>query len=153
MKTKKNLSAFFWLMVFLSFIGCSKNEIITPTQGQTSSNKKDLPELVDSRATFAMLNQQPSFRGGDSLFIDYLVNHVNYPGDAVKNNVSGSVFISFIVEKDGSISNVEKLRGIGYGCDEEAINAVKNMPPWIPGKINNSSVRVKLVIPIAFKNR
>ena len=150
MKAKKALSVTLWLLAFIFLTSCSKKETLTPTQGQKTI-LKDIPELIESNPQYALLDQYPAFPGGDSLFREYLKANVRYPREAVDNNIKGKVFSSFIIERDGSISNLEILRGIGYGCDDEVLDVLRNMPAWTPGKIQNTNVRVKLVIPVVFK--
>ena len=83
----------------------------------------------------------------------YLTKEMKYPTKARRLGIEGEVFLQFIVEKDGSVSNVETLRGIGGGCDEEAMRVVKNMPKWSPGKQRGKSVKVQYRIPIKFTLR
>ena len=81
----------------------------------------------------------------------YLHNNMKYPLQAKELGIQGKVFLSFVVEKDGSVTDVSLLRGIGGGCDEEAIRVVKNMPKWIPGKQRNIPVRVRFNLPVNFR--
>ncbi len=81
----------------------------------------------------------------------YLQDNLKYPVRAKELGIQGKVYLSFVVEKDGSVTDVALLRGIGGGCDEEAIRAVKNMPKWIPGKQRNIPVRVRFNLPVNFK--
>jgi len=93
----------------------------------------------------------PSFPGGFDAMIKYLVSNIKYPEEAKKNGITGTVFVQYIVEKDGTVSNAKVLQGIGSGCDEEALRVVKAMPKWIPGKDdNNKTVRVQFNLPIKF---
>ena len=81
---------------------------------------------------------------------EYLSKSVKYPEQAKEDNITGKVFVSFIVEKDGHISNVDIIRGIGGGCDEAAMKAVAGMPNWKPGLLNEQAVRVQFNLPIKF---
>ena len=92
----------------------------------------------------------PKFPGGEKKLMSYLGNNIKYPEKAKKDGVKGRVFISFVVEKDGRIDNVELLRGIGSGCDEEAMRVIKSMPKWSPGMTNGEPVRVQYNLPIKF---
>jgi protein TonB len=85
-----------------------------------------------------------------SKWFDYLTTNLNYPVLAKTNNVQGKVFVSFVVEKDGSLTDPKVLHGIGSGCNEEAIRLVKNSPKWIPAAQNGKAVRVYYPIPIKF---
>jgi TonB family protein len=151
MKTKKQLSILLWLLVILFLVSCSKKETLAPIQDQVISNKKEVPELINSPTLYNMLTQMPSFMGGDSLFRLYLHNKINYPQEAIDHNISGKIITSFIVETDGSISNLKVLRGIGYGCDDAVLNTLGNMPSWSPGRINDNTVRVQIILPLEFK--
>ena len=83
--------------------------------------------------------------------LDYVSKNVVYPEEAINKGIAGRVFVSFIVEKDGSVNEVEVMRGIGGGCDEEAVRVVKSMPKWKPGKMKGKPVRVSYMMPIIFK--
>ena len=93
----------------------------------------------------------PSFQGGQTAFDDYIKNNLKYPKQAMEIGLEGCVILNFIIECDGSISDVILLKGIGYGCDEEAIRLIEKSPPWIPGKLNDKPVRVQFILPISFK--
>lgn len=100
---------------------------------------------------FTIVETNPSFPGGTSKMYKYLSKNIKYPSIAKENNIKGRVYVSFVVEKDGSITDVTILRGIGGGCDEEALRVVKSMPTWSPGKQRGKPVRVRFNIPIVFK--
>ncbi|MBO7540440.1 MAG: energy transducer TonB, partial [Bacteroidales bacterium] len=80
-----------------------------------------------------------------------LVENLNYPEKAKAEKITGKVYVSFVVEKDGSISNVKVLRDIGYGCGEEAVRVVKAMPRWKPGMQRGKNVRVQYTLPLNFQ--
>ncbi|MGB3848804.1 MAG: energy transducer TonB [Tunicatimonas sp.] len=100
---------------------------------------------------FITVETQPSFPGGISAFYQYLGESVVYPKQAIRQSVSGKVFVEFVVDKDGSLSQIKVLKGIGAGCDEEALRVIKNSPRWNPGKQRGRAVRVRMVVPISFK--
>ncbi len=104
----------------------------------------------EDKEVFTVVEEMPKYPGGMDAMISYLVNNIKYPEDAKKNKITGRVFVSFVVEKDGSIEHVKILRGIGGGCDEEAMRVVQNMPKWIPGKQKGKAVRVAYNLPIKF---
>jgi periplasmic protein TonB len=139
-----------WLFAFILAISCSKIEVTKPNEEHKTSYK-EAPVLIESRQDYELLDAFPSFPGGDSLFRQYLKEKIKYPQSAIKNGISGKVFASYIVESDGSISNLEILKGLGYGCDDAVKDALRNMPSWSAGKIKKNHVRVKLVIPVEFK--
>ncbi|MBB2151043.1 M56 family metallopeptidase [Pedobacter gandavensis] len=99
---------------------------------------------------FVSIDQQPSFPGSMEAFYHYLSSTVKYPKEAVTNNVQGKVFLSFIVEKDGSLVDIKVERKLGSGTDEEAVRVLRESPKWIPGIQDNKAVRVKYNIPINF---
>lgn len=99
---------------------------------------------------FTVVESMPQFPGGDGALLAYLSNNINYPRMALESGIQGKVFVTFVVEKDGFITDVKVLRGIGGGCDEEAIRVVQNMPQWRPGVQRNMPVRVQFNLPIRF---
>jgi periplasmic protein TonB len=100
---------------------------------------------------FTIVENQPEPKGGMSAFYEYVGKNLKYPVEARRNNIEGRVYIEFVVEKDGSLTDVRILKGIGGGCDQEAIRIIENAPKWIPGKQRGRPVRVKMVLPIYFK--
>jgi periplasmic protein TonB len=99
---------------------------------------------------FTAVEQSPEFPGGTREMYKYLRENIKYPSAAQRANVSGKVFVKFVVERDGSIGNVDVMKGIGFGCDEEAIRVIKSMPKWNPGKQNGKSVRVFYTMPVVY---
>ena len=97
------------------------------------------------------VDQSAEYPGGIFKMYDYIMADLKYPELARENQIKGRLFIAFVVEKDGSISNLEVLKSLGYGCDEEAIRLFKEMPKWSPGLIDGKPVRQKFVQPILFK--
>lgn len=93
---------------------------------------------------------QPEFPGGEYALMEFLGRNIKYPQYARENGIQGTVVIQYIVQPDGKITNVEVLRGIGGGCDEEAIRVVSIMPNWAPGKQYGKPVRVEFTLPIRF---
>lgn len=107
-------------------------------------------EIVEEEMVFVVVESMPEFPGGDVARIAYLNKNMDYPIQARESGIQGRVFVTFVVEKDGSITGVRVLRGIGGGCDEEAIKVIQNMPRWLPGKQRNVPVRVQFNMPINF---
>jgi protein TonB len=99
---------------------------------------------------FVFVEDQPTFPGGDEARIKYLQDNIHYPEMAKESGIQGTVYVTFVVEKDGRITNVKVLRGIGGGCDEEAVRIIKNMPKWKPGKQRGRAVRAQFNMPIRF---
>ncbi|MCD4665739.1 MAG: energy transducer TonB, partial [Bacteroidales bacterium] len=100
---------------------------------------------------WAQVSNPPQFPGGLTALYKYLKLNLKYPADAKGINLEGTVHVSFVVWKDGSISDVEILRGIGGGCDEEVIRAIESMPNWIPGNQNGNKVNAAFQMPVKFK--
>lgn len=107
--------------------------------------------IEEQEQAFVAVEQMPEFPGGEQALINYIAKNTKYPAIARENNIEGRVFISFVVEKDGSISNVDVIRGIGGGCDEEAKRVIKSLPSFAPGKQNGRAVRVQYNVPVNFK--
>lgn len=99
---------------------------------------------------FVVVEQDPEFPGGMDSLNAWIVRNLRYPEQARKENITGKVYVTFVVEKDGSISNPKILRYIGGGCEAEAVRVVKNMPRWNPGKQRGKPVRVQFNLPINF---
>ncbi|MGR3809967.1 energy transducer TonB [Jiulongibacter sp. NS-SX5] len=100
---------------------------------------------------FMVSEIMPEFKGGFPELYKWLGKNLRYPSAASRNGIEGRVIASFIIEKDGSISDVKVLKGIGFGCDEETSRVIQAMPSWSPGKQNGSPVRVKYTLPLTFK--
>jgi protein TonB len=109
------------------------------------------PKHEEENKVFEFVEQQPLFPGGNGALKDFLHNNVKYPVVAQENGVQGRVVVAFVVEKDGSISDVHVLKSVDPSLDREATRVVKSMPRWQPGKQNGSAVRVKFNVPVSFK--
>jgi len=108
-------------------------------------------EEVVEQEIFQIVEEMPAFPGGDQKMLEYVAKNIKYPQIARESGIQGRVFVSFVVEPDGSVSNVKVLRGIGGGCDEEAMRVVKSMPKWKPGKQRGKPVRVSYNLPVNFR--
>jgi protein TonB len=100
---------------------------------------------------FEFVEQMPEFPGGDDALSAYLSKNIKYPKQANEQGISGRVVINFVVNENGDIADVKVARGIGCGCDEEAMRVVRSMPNWRPGKQNGKAVRVSYSLPITFE--
>lgn len=107
--------------------------------------------VEDTDEIFTVVEQQPEFAGGYDALAEYLRANMQYPKTARKMGIEGTVHVSFLVSKTGSISEVKVLRGITADCDKEAIRVVEKMPSWKPGKQNGHPVHVRLVMPLKFR--
>lgn len=110
----------------------------------------EIPEEKEEEI-FTIVEQMPEFNGGMAELMAYIGKNTNYPSQARRMGVEGTVYVQFVIEVDGSVSTVEIVRGIGAGCDEEATRIIKNMPKWKPGKQNGDPVKVRFVLPIKFR--
>ncbi len=110
----------------------------------------DDDEEVEEAQIFTVVESMPSFPGGDKARIRFLNENIAYPTMARESGIQGRVYVTFVVERNGLVTDVKILRGIGGGCDEEAIRVVKAMPRWIPGKQRGKPVRVQFTLPIKF---
>lgn len=109
------------------------------------------PKHEEENKVFDVVEQMPSFPGGNSALMEYLSKNVKYPVVAQENGVQGRVVVSFVVERDGSITDVKVVKSVDPSLDREASRVVSSMPKWIPGKQNGSAVRVKYNVPVSFR--
>lgn len=107
--------------------------------------------VVEETKIFTVVEQMPMYPGGDAALMGYLRDNIHYPTVAAENGVQGRVVVGFVVERDGSITDVNILRGVDPSLDREAMRVVKSMPRWNPGKQNGSAVRVKYQVPVSFR--
>lgn len=108
-------------------------------------------EEADDQVVFQVVETMPSFPGGDKELFKFLSQNVKYPVIAQENGIQGRVICQFVVNKDGSIVDVEVVRTVDASLDKEAIRVIKSMPKWSPGKQRGKSVRVKYTLPVNFK--
>lgn len=119
----------------------------------TSISKMNEEALIDDHTPIIAPEIMPEFPGGLEALLNYLSRNIRYPTEARQQGIQGRVYLSFVIEKNGSVSTIEILRGIGGGCDEEAIRVVEKMPNWNPGKQNGRPVRVIYNLPVRFSLR
>ncbi|GAB3642703.1 energy transducer TonB [Spirosoma arcticum] len=131
--------------------GTGDIEVIAPPEA-TVPTAKEIAIGVAPKPDelFVVVEQQPEYPGGMDALRTFLTKNLNYPRSAANAGVSGRVFVSFVVNSDGSLTDVQVLKGIGFGCDEEAVRVIQKMPHWRPGKQSGRAVRVKYNLPIAF---
>ncbi|MBO5428100.1 MAG: energy transducer TonB [Prevotella sp.] len=109
------------------------------------------PKHEEENKVFDVVEQMPAFPGGPAALMQYLHSHVKYPAVAEENGISGRVTVQFVVERDGSVTDVRTMKSVDPSLDREAERVVKSMPKWIPGKQNGSPVRVKYFVPVVFR--
>ena len=100
---------------------------------------------------FTVVEQMPSFPGGEATLMQYLSKNIKYPPFAEENSIQGRVICTFVVERDGSVTDIHIAKGVDPSLDKEAIRVVSGMPKWIPGRQNGQSVRVKYTLPVTFR--
>jgi len=138
--------ALFLTIVFSSII--TDRVIAQPDASELSSSV--INQDPQEEEVYVVVEKMPEYPGGDEARVKFMVENVKYPDEARKNGISGTVFVSFIVEKDGSISDVKLLRGVDKLLDNEALRVVKLMPAWQPGVQRGKPVRVQFNMPIQF---
>ncbi len=109
------------------------------------------PEEEEVEQIFLVVQDQPEPEGGIAAFYDYLGENIRYPEEARRIGISGRVFVEFVVDKDGSLTDAKVVKGIGGGCDEEAIRVINRAPKWKPGKQRGRPVKVRMTVPVFFK--
>lgn len=112
---------------------------------------EEVEEEVEEEQIFTIVEDMPTFPGGDEALFRYLSENIDYPAMAADAGIQGVVYVSFVVDKDGQVKDVKVLRGIGGGCDKEAIRVVKSMPKWAPGRQRGKSVKVQYNLPVRFR--
>jgi protein TonB len=129
-------------------------DVTVSTVTQEGEKIVDLPPdpVVDPDANkvFTVVEEMPSFPGGDEELLKYIQKNIKYPAIARENNITGRVYITFVVDKDGKVKDAKVLRGIGGGCDEEALRVVRTLPDWKPGRQNGRNVSVQYNLPVNF---
>jgi protein TonB len=124
-------------------------EVDEDTEIEVVIEEEPEEEIVEEEI-FTIVENMPEFPGGTEALFKYLGKNIKYPAMAKDAGIKGKVYVTFVVDKDGSIADVRVLRGIGGGCDEEAIRVVGGMPKWAPGKQRGKAVRVQYNLPINF---
>ena len=99
---------------------------------------------------FLIVEEMPDYPGGPKALKQFLIDNTQYPEEAKKNNIKGTIPIQFVVEADGSITHIKVFRGLGYGCDEEVLRVIKLMPTWEPGYQNGVAVPVYFYLAVKF---
>jgi TonB family protein len=123
----------------------------TPIIGGSSINARINDMAKDGKEIFDVVENQPNPNGGMEGWNQYLKDNVRFPEEAKRLGIEGTVIVVFVVNTDGSLSNIDILRGIGGGADEEAIRAIENAPKWASGTQNGIAVNTRMRLPIRFK--
>ncbi len=112
---------------------------------------EEAPEEEVADEIFDIVEDQPGPPGGMAAFYKYVGKEMKYPNQARRMGIEGRVFVQFVVDKTGQITDVRAIKGIGAGCDEEAVRVLQNAPKWTPGKQRGRPVKVRMILPITFK--
>ena len=128
-------------------------EVEVVDQGEIDIEPTALVEVKEEvpDEPFLFVEEMPSFPGGDLALLQHISKHLRYPQRAQRIGVQGKVFVTFIINEEGEVSNVEVVKGIGAGCDEEAKRIIEASPKWIPGKQQGKLVRQKMLQKLVFK--
>ncbi len=111
---------------------------------------EEIPE-EEPEKIHTIVEKMPSFQGGDqAMFVKYIGERIKYPKLAQRIGKEGKVFVQFVVDKDGSMTEISVVKGIGAGCDEEVLRVMKDAPKWEPGKQRGRAVRVRMIVPVRF---
>ncbi|SOD93467.1 energy transducer TonB [Spirosoma fluviale] len=124
--------------------------IAAPEASAPTVTEKAIEAAPKTEAPFLVVEQQPEYPGGMEALRNFLSKNLNYPRQAASAGVAGRVYVSFVVNTDGSLTDLQVVKGIGFGCDEEAVRVMRKMPNWRPGKQSGRAVRVKYNLPISF---
>ncbi|MFD2570586.1 TonB family protein [Spirosoma soli] len=132
--------------------GTGDIEVIAPPEAAEPTVEERAVEVAPkTEDIFIRVEQEPQYPGGLDALRNFLSKNLQYPKSAASAGVSGKVYISFVINTDGSLTDVQVLKGIGFGCDEEATRVIQKMPHWKPGKQSGRPVRVKYNLPIALE--
>jgi protein TonB len=119
--------------------------------GLTTVSAQKTVVAQKNQKVFDIVEQMPEYPGGQAALFEYLSKNIKYPADAEKKKVEGKVFVTFVVDTDGKITDVSLMRKVFPSLDSEAIRVISAMPNWIPGKQKGQVVRVKYTVPIMFR--
>lgn len=108
-------------------------------------------EVYADEEIFAVVEEMPSFPGGDAALMSYITKNIKYPSIATENGIQGRVICTFVINRDGKVTNAEVIRSVDPSLDKEALRVINNMPAWKPGKQRGKPVRVKYTLPIVFR--
>lgn len=117
---------------------------------QTITIKLNSGKVMFSDSIYFVVDSMPKFQEGDKDLLKHISKSLRYPAEAREKGITGTVFVKLIIEKDGSVKHVSVKKGIGGGCDEEAIRIIKAMPKWKPGSMGARPVRVQMILPVRF---
>ena len=114
--------------------------------GIDSTNNK----VAQPDSSFVVVETLPEFPGGEAAMMRFIAKNIKYPALAIENNITGTVYVQFIIDENGDVKNATVIKGIGWGCDEEALRVINAMPKWTPGSQKGKNVKVTYLLPIRF---
>jgi len=138
------------LLLATLFFACEDDLAVKP-DGTDLQVAEIITEEANEEPVFLVVEDMPSFPGGTEAYYKFLGSNINYPTEAKQKGIEGKVFITFIVNEDGSLSNLKLERGIGGGCDEEALRVFMESPNWNPGKQRGRTVKTKMQAAVTFE--
>jgi len=130
-------------------VGDNNNIVDEVKEEPKQETKQVIQEEVDNNV-YTIIQKMPSFPGGEAAMMKYIAENIKYPPMAKEAGIKGTVFVTFVVDRDGNVTNPQVMKGIGGGCDEEALRVIKSMPKWSAGEQNGKKVLVKINVPIRF---
>ncbi|MBR3855577.1 MAG: TonB family protein [Bacteroidaceae bacterium] len=152
-KDGENVNTMFTLPVVFKLGGGVPQVAVDAPESRTGKQEiVDVKVTLADEAIYQVVEQQPEFKGGANALMKYLSSNINYPREAMEQNIQGKAFIGFVVEKDGSITDVNVVKSSGNELlDQESVRVVKSMPKWNPGKQSGRAVRVRFTLPVMFR--
>jgi TonB family protein len=149
MKINKNIGLFLSLLLCLA---CAEDLAMQPDSTLTEQDYA-LKDSDQANDIFMVVEEQPTFDGGMQAWNEYLKGNLKYPAAAKENGIEGQVFVTFVVDEEGAISDAQIVRGIGGGCDEEALRVIQASPNWIPGKNGGREVKTRMQVRMVFRTK
>ena len=133
----------------MNFAAAQSNVKVTATPADAQAQAKDYI-IINGERVYTKADVMPLFPGGDKALFTFLQSNISYPIEARKNKIEGKVSISFTIGRDGAVKNVTLVRGIGSGCDEEAMRVISAMPKWTPGQYQGRPASIQYNLPVHF---
>jgi protein TonB len=149
MKTQEEIMSSKVAVGFANVIG--NDESADVLRSKTLLVSEPVKPKEEETKIFTVVEQMPSFPGGEAALMQYLSKNIKYPPFAEENNIQGRVICTFVVERDGSVSDIRIAKSVDPSLDKEAVRVVSAMPRWIPGRQNGQNVRVKYTLPVTFR--
>lgn len=126
-------------------------EVESITTQVSEERKQEIRRMIASEGPLTEADIMPAFPGGQVALKRFLTKQLHYPAEASRSKTEGTVYLRFVIDEDGMVNDPEVMRGIGHGCDEEAIRVLQQMPPWLPGELSGVKVPVYATLAINFR--